>query len=229
MVVVLVVVVVVIVVVVVVVLVVVVLVVVVVVVVGRIVVVVVVVVVVVDGRVPWGWIFLLFTSFSLSAFSQTNTNALPALAPPYGELPPTFWEQHGATILIGGLLLVALAGLLAWNLLHPRPPVLPQPDVLAREALTRLLGQTEDGNHLSEISKVLRRYLVVVFVLPPGETTTAEFYAALAGNEKIGPELALAISDFLRECDERKFSPAVRSSAFTRSGPDGRRQAFRIS
>ena len=161
----------------------------------------------------------MFTSFSLSAFSQTNTNALPALAPPYGELPPTFWEQHGATILIGGLLLVALAGLLAWNLLHPRPPVLPQPDVLAREALTRLLGQTEDGNHLSEISKVLRRYLVVVFVLPPGETTTAEFYAALAGNEKIGPELALAISDFLRECDERKFSPAVRSSAFTRSGP----------
>ena len=44
--------------------------------------------------------------------------------------------------------------------------------------------------------------------LPPGEFTTAEFSAALAASEKIGAELAQTISNFLRECDERKFSPS---------------------
>jgi hypothetical protein len=155
---------------------------------------------------------LIVAAFIVSpAFAQTN--ALPALAPPYGEIPPTFWEQHGTTILIGGLLFVALAGVLAWKLLHPRPPILAPPDAVARAALTKLRGQPEDGNCLGEISQVLRRYLVVVFVLPPDEMTTAEFCGALAGNKKIGGELAQAISSFLRECDERKFSPASLTAA----------------
>jgi hypothetical protein len=36
--------------------------------------------------------------------------------------------------------------------------------------------------------------------------TTAEFCTALAADEKIGGELAQAISEFLRKCDRQKFS-----------------------
>lgn len=139
--------------------------------------------------------------------SQTNTDAPSALAPPYGELPPTFWEQHGPIILIGAILFVALAGLLVWKLLQPRSPIVLPPETIAREALTKLLRQPEDGKCLSEISQILRRYVAAAFELPSGEMTTAEFCAALAGHGKIADELAQSIPSFLRDCDERKFSP----------------------
>src|SRR5438477_5249963 len=41
--------------------------------------------------------------FSARLFAQTNPgdpNALPRLSPPYAEMPPTFWEQHGTLVLI---------------------------------------------------------------------------------------------------------------------------------
>jgi hypothetical protein len=151
-------------------------------------------------------VFLFFVVFALSAFGQGHTNALPALAPPYGELPPTFWEQHGASILIVGFLLVLLTVLFVWKMLQPRSPVILPPEVRARTALAKLLHQPEDGKCLSEISQILRRYVAAAFEFPPGEMTTAEFCAALASHEKIGAELAQAVSSFLRECDARKFS-----------------------
>ena len=80
--------------------------------------------------------------------------------------------------------------------------------MVAREALAKLQRQPEDGNVLSQISQILRRYVGAAFQFPSGEATTAEFSAALAGSEKIGAELAQTISSFLHECDERKFSPA---------------------
>ena len=76
---------------------------------------------------------------------------------------------------------------------------------------------------LSEASQILRRYVAAAFAWPPAELTTAEFSAALAGDEKIGPELARTLSNFLRECDERKFAPAgvvgVQASACSDSAP----------
>ena len=60
---------------------------------------------------------------------------------------------------------------------------------------------------LSEISQTLRRYIIAAFKLPNGELTTVEFSATLAGSQKVGRELAQKVSSFLRECDERKFSP----------------------
>jgi hypothetical protein len=82
------------------------------------------------------------------------------------------------------------------------------PEILAREALTKLLRQPEDGKILSEVSQILRRYVITAFELPAAELTTTEFCAALAASEKVGAELAQTISSFLRECDGRKFSPA---------------------
>jgi hypothetical protein len=153
-----------------------------------------------------GWMLLPFVFFALSLSAQTPANLLPPLSPPDGEIQPTFWERHGTTILIAAIEYIALAGVITWIILRPKPARIVPPNVWAREALTRLLPQPEDGNVLSEISQVLRRYISVAFKFPSAEMTTAEFSAALAGNKNIGAELGQAIASFLRECDERKFS-----------------------
>ena len=162
--------------------------------------------------------------FWLAAFSalpllaQTSTQNLSPLAPPCGELPPTFWQQHGTGVVIAGFIFLALAAVFVWKILQPRPePVLP-PAVVARAALARLQRQPEDGKVLSEVSQTLRRHVVAAFGLPPGEMTTAEFCAALAGNETIRKELAKSISDFLRECDERKFSTSPAAAPLDAAG-----------
>jgi hypothetical protein len=159
-------------------------------------------------RVP---LFLL----SFCAWGQTSTNnALPALAPAYGEMKPMilgkevpeYWAQHEVLIIFTGVLAVVSAGVLIWLMLRPGAPVAAPPEVLARATLARLSGRPEDGKVLSEISQVLRRYFTQSFRLPLVELTTAEFSRALAGNESVGPELGAAVVSFLRECDERKFS-----------------------
>ena len=161
------------------------------------------------------------TSFLLLPFAAiaAKTNDLPKLVPAYGELSPTFWEQHQAAIIIASFAFLAFVFLFVKTMLRPESPKILSPETVARQALAKLQGQPEDGKLLSEVSQILRRYISAAFELPAAELTTAEFCAALVANEKIGAELAGTISDFLRECDERKFSPAVRSSAFTRPGP----------
>ena len=154
----------------------------------------------------WTFLFLAISALPLSA--QPTTNALPALAPAYGEIPPTFWEQYGTMIIVAGLVFVVLAALAIWKLLQPKPPVVIPPEVLAREALSKLQGQCEDVKLLSEVSQILRHYVSAAFKLPNGELTTAEFCAVIEGNEPIGEELAQTTASFLRECDVRKFSPA---------------------
>ncbi len=123
-------------------------------------------------------------------------------------MPPTFWEQHGTNIVIAGIALAMLAGSVLWRICRPKPPLIVAPDIEASAALVKWLGQPEDGNCLSNTSQILRRYVVRAFGLPAGEYTTAEFCCELEKSEKIAPELKPAISDFLRECDKRKFSPA---------------------
>ena len=141
-------------------------------------------------------------------FGQASTNLPPTLSPAYPEIPPPFWEQIGTTVLVAGITLIALAVLILWKLFQLKPEVILPPEIVAREALAKLPRQPGDGKHLSEVSQILRRYAIAAFELPPGEFTTAEFSAALAASEKIGAELAQTISNFLHECDERKFSPS---------------------
>ena len=59
---------------------------------------------------------------------------------------------------------------------------------------------------MSRISQTLRRYLITAFWLRPTEMTTAELTAALGMNRRITAELTAAFGEFLRTCDERKFS-----------------------
>ena len=158
---------------------------------------------------------LLVSAFMAKA---ADTNALPALAPAYGEISPTFFEQHETAVIVGGFAFIAFALLLLRILLRPETKAVLPPEVLAREALTKLLHQTEDGKRLSEVSQILRRYVVAAFELPSGEMTTVEFCAALAANGKIGAELAGPISSFLRECDERKFSTSPAAAPLNAAG-----------
>jgi hypothetical protein len=152
--------------------------------------------------------------FGMPLFGQTNSEPageLPKLLPPYGELPPTFWEQHGTRVTIAGLAALALARFAVWLWLRPKPAVILPPEVQARQALEPLRERTEDGVLLSEVSQILRRYVIAAFELPCGELTTSEFCRALSSHDKLGEELSAALGDFLRECDERKFS--TRSSS----------------
>lgn len=154
------------------------------------------------GLIP----LLLFSA--LPVFGQTNSPSWPALAPPYGELPPTFGERYGTIVWIGVCLAAAVVAFFVWKKCHPQPPPPLPPETVARKALTKWRGRPEDGKVLSDISQVLRRYVTEAFALPPGERTTAEFCAVLAGHKTIGAELTQAVISFLRECDARKFSPA---------------------
>lgn len=140
-------------------------------------------------------------------FSAIGAEEIPPLAPPLPEIAPTFWEQYQMHVLLGvGAGLLLLAALLRLALRRkPTPPVPPAERV--RTELQVLRRQPETGEVLSRVSQSLRRYLVAAFALPSEELTTTEFCGKLNESPAIGPELAAALSQFLRECDERKFSP----------------------
>lgn len=152
-------------------------------------------------------IFLIATA-SQAASNSLASNDVLRLRPPRGEIPLTYWEQHRLVIVSMAALLLILVGVVIWFVCRPRPVVAEAPAVLARRALEPLRQQAEDGALLSRVSQIARRYVVEAFELGAGELTTTEFCRALAGEERIGPELAAACSDFLRRCDERKFAPA---------------------
>jgi hypothetical protein len=150
---------------------------------------------------------LAFVGLFLADCANGADEPIPQLRPPRGEIPPTFWEQYGVWVWAGGALLAVLAGIVTWYLRRPKPAVIVPPDVAARLALEPLRTKAEDGALLSRVSQVLRRYFAAAFAMEPGELTTTEFCAAIAGNAQIGRELAAGLSDFLRRCDERKFAP----------------------
>ncbi len=135
-----------------------------------------------------------------------------SLRPPRAELVPSFWEQHGWQILLA--LAVALGGILIWVkwLRRPDPAIITPPGVIARSALELLRGRVEDAGLVAEVSRVLRRYVIASFCLPPEELTTSELEKALQSHAQATPELAAGIIAFLRRCDEAKFAPVPSAS-----------------
>jgi len=138
-----------------------------------------------------------------------DTNDLLGLAPAYGELPPTFWELHQSAIIVSGFAILAVVVLSLLVMLRPKTPIVLSPGAIARQALSKLQGRPEDGKLLSEVSQIVRRYICAAFGLPSAEMTTTELSAIITSDQKIGDELVRAVSGFLRECDERKFSPSI--------------------
>lgn len=144
--------------------------------------------------------------------SSPSAEDVPELRPPLPELPPTFWEQHGSWIVFLAILVAASAVLgIAW-LRRAKPTAAEPIEIHARRRLEALRQRPEDGDLLSEVSRVLKRYLAVAFELPSGELTTAEFCQAFQGHRAPGTELAESVSSFLRQCDALKFSPDEREA-----------------
>jgi hypothetical protein len=130
----------------------------------------------------------------------------PKLQPPLGEIPPTFWEQHGLTVILaaGGIILFIVLGVWFW--LQPKPVAVLSPEEVARRELDALSKRPEDGEVISRASQILRQYVLGVFELPAGQPTTAEFCKLIGRSDKVGNELSTSLADFLRHCDERKFA-----------------------
>jgi hypothetical protein len=160
------------------------------------------------------WLTVLWCSVTtaIAATNSESENEILKLNPPYAELPPTFWEQYGTWMVFGAVLLLVLVGLAVWWVLRPKPSIPVPIDILTRKELEALRQRPEDGQVLSQVSRVLRRYVVGAFALPPDELTTSEFCQVIASHEKIGPDLATRISEFLHQCDELKFAPAILTS-----------------
>jgi hypothetical protein len=156
---------------------------------------------------PLGLWLLAAQPIFAAATNVPANDEIPPLRPPHAEIPATFWDQYSGWVILAGVLVVALVGAAIWFLTRPKPPVVVPPEVLARKALEPLRQQAEDGVLLSRVSQILRHYVAAAFGLPPEELTTAEFCRAIAAHKPVGPDLAAALSDFLRECNRRKFSP----------------------
>jgi hypothetical protein len=150
------------------------------------------------------WLALIF--LAVAAAAQSSNDA-PQLTPPYAELPPTFWEQYGSLIVVGGMLGLLVLALIVWLALRPKPVLPVLVEIQTRRALESLSGRTEDGALLSDVSQILRRYFVAAFAMPAGEVTTTEFCRLAGGNETIGAELSSALVKFLETCDVKKFAP----------------------
>jgi hypothetical protein len=167
------------------------------------------------ARAAWRWplvLLLCFLSQGSRLAAATNlisADEIPPLLPPRPELPPTFWEQYGFWPFVAGAVALLLVATAVWVMLRPKPaPAIP-PAAQARAALAPLRQEAETGLVLSRVSQIVRGYFANAFGLPPEEFTTTEFCQALGGLRSFSAELAAAVGAFLRECDRRKFAPAV--------------------
>jgi hypothetical protein len=174
---------------------------------------------------------------SWSAFAAEGP--IPPLRPVRGELAPGFWELYGGWFVLGMALLAAATVAMLRYHRRKNPAIATPPDVLARQALEILRGRTEDVALVTEVSRLLRQYLVAAFGLPPEELTTTELQQALRSRSPLvhgttsPPENVAAfvrkphfsgtltsaatgvdagLMAFLRQCDERKFAPAAPST-----------------
>ena len=132
---------------------------------------------------------------------------LPDLLPARGELPATYWEQHGWVIVLASVVAFALVGLAVFLLTRPKPAPIVPPDLAARRSLEALRGQPEDGALLMKVSGILRHYVMLACGLPPRERTTTELSLDLAAHPQLDRGLADSIVGFMRQCDGRKFAP----------------------
>jgi len=152
--------------------------------------------------------FIPFVVLSFTHFAFSAEDEIPPLRPPRGELHPGFWEQHAWQVALAAVAFLGLLALLFALRRGPKPAPVQPPEIIARSALEALRGRAEDPALISEVSRVLRLYVIAAFGLPPDELTTTEIQKAL-GNREAEPQIGDAVIGFLRQCDESKFAPAT--------------------
>ncbi len=154
---------------------------------------------------------LLFVSTSVVAPSA-ETNVLPdlpssSLRPPRGEILPSSWDQYGTWIVLASVVVLVAIGVVIWLATRPKPATPIPWATQARQELDSLRHQPEDGFLLSRTAQIVRHYVALAFGLPAGELNTSEFCGTVQSCEKIGPELAHELIDYLHASDLRKFAP----------------------
>ena len=152
------------------------------------------------------WVLVISLTCS-SSIALAGAEKIPPLEPPKGELAPTFWEAHGWAVGFGVVAVIVLVELCWLWFRRPREVPVTPPDVLARRALEALRGAPENAEMLVKLSRLLRWYVIHSLGLPPVELTTADLRKALQSGPSVSPDLTLGITEFLRKCDECKFSP----------------------
>jgi len=115
---------------------------------------------------------------------------IPPLRPVRGELVPGFWELYGGWFVLGMALLAAATVAALRYHRRKNPAIATPPDVLARQALEILRDRTEDVALVTEVSRLLRQYLVAAFGLPPEELTITELQQALRSRRPVIPGAA---------------------------------------
>ncbi|MCL5096837.1 MAG: hypothetical protein M1608_04795 [Candidatus Omnitrophica bacterium] len=134
---------------------------------------------------------------------------IPKLRPPHPLMAPTFWELHGWTVIAAVLIAIAAAALLIRRPRRPKPALLVPPATRARLDLEAWTKRPEDAWLASEVSRIMRRYLVAALDLNAGELTTDELVHFLGSHPRLNAELASETGRLLRECDLRKFAPSA--------------------
>lgn len=134
--------------------------------------------------------------------------SIPDLRPPENVLPPSFWEQHGGLMVVGGVLLLTVAIVGFWCFRRRTQSATPSPLSIAREGLLQLANQPGSDVVAGQVGGLLRRYLVASFkTLPPAELTADELAARLPRVAPwLGAELLGQVTSLLTECDRLKYA-----------------------
>jgi len=161
------------------------------------------------------WLLLLF---SPSLLAQTTNVALdpdeiPPFRPAKPELPPSFWEQYGLWVVLGGVALLVMAAAL-WRFIVSRPPPPePLPAETARAALASLASAHPQPAGIAtpaladRVSAILRTYFVAVLKLPAPQPTNRELAAELRSQPQFNPEFREQAGAFVLALDEQRFDP----------------------
>lgn len=139
--------------------------------------------------------------------AQTKPEPIPPLKPPKPVIAPTVWEEHRTSISLGSIAACfGIAGVV-WLALRKRTAATEPPAQKALRQLEELARTPQQPLALTRVSRTVREYITSAFSMPPGETTTTEFLAQIRQQPDLGEDLAARLPEFLRACDERKFSP----------------------
>ena len=141
-----------------------------------------------------------------STNAPADTNSIPPLRPAKAHLPPGFWEEHGVWVVVPTVFVLVVAVVLLRIWLRPKPPVLLDPSVVARQALSALDEGKPHGSLLSDVSLVLRRYFTDAFQLPSQQFTDRELCQALREHPAVDKPLIDSSTAFFQEMERNRFN-----------------------
>jgi len=158
--------------------------------------------------------FLVWGSASLCLAATNDADEALKLRPPRNEIPPSFWEQHGALVLVLGICALIGVALVVWYFARPKSVVPLPPGIRARREFEALAGKPADRAILTRTCQVLKSYVAEAFGLPREEMTTSEFCRAMNAQREMDAGAAQEVCRFLQRSDALKFAPGTTPQKF---------------